>query len=587
MKIRARRLTMAMLTVPLLVLGAGAGGAEEPLRLTTNVQATKENVDPTRTYSAPYLAVDPANEMHIVGSFIDFRAARCGLIRSLDGGKTWKQMDAFPAPDSFPFCESTQSGNGIYHAPIAFGRNSTLYYAVMGWDNQDGGGGRGNTSVILARSDDLGETWEHTLVRNNRGKEGAQLENIRPMTGIAVDIKSGRDDVVYVSYSRRLPNAVAPNAEPNQPTVAVSTDGGRTFGEPVSVLGGVFGNAALRAEGLSKATTTTAPPGPTTTTTAPPAGSRAAQPDQAANFGGGKSSIAVDNKGTIYVAWPSAVANIAAPPPPAKFLSKSIDQGKTWTVTQIAPWSYNHKAGAPGPNASLQLAWSPKGGSDGTLHVVAEGNDQINIANLSHIWYWQSTDGGQTWSEPKVIDDSDKSQMVGQYMPDISVAPNGRIDVTWWDTRETPIPSTQTNDVYYTSSFDNGETWAKNIRVTSQSISRRYGVFLNNFNMSAPPGLASTNAYAVLGWDDTRLTDPGFADNADVGGGLQDIFTAAVQYEVVGGGMSSTVKVALAAVAGLMTVGLVLFVATLAARRGRAGATGSPAQTDREQAPVG
>ena len=40
--------------------------------------------------------------------------------------------------------------------------------------------------MILARSDDLGETWEHTLVRNNRGKEGAQVENIRPMTGIAV-----------------------------------------------------------------------------------------------------------------------------------------------------------------------------------------------------------------------------------------------------------------------------------------------------------------------------------------------------------------------------------------------------------------
>lgn len=587
MRTRVTRLVLAMLPLPLLLLGAGSSVAEEPLRLTTNVQATKEDVDPTRTYSAPYLAVDPSNEMHIVGSFIDFRTARCGLIRSLDGGQTWKRMDAFPAPDSFPFCESTQSGNGIYHAPVAFGRNGTLYYAVMGWDNQDGGGGRGNTSVILARSHDLGETWENTFVRNNRGKEGEAVENIRPMTGIAVDTKTGHDDIIYVSYSRRLPNAVAPNAEPNQPTVAVSTDGGRSFGEPVNVVAGVFANAALRADGLSKATTTTAPPGPTTTTTAPPAGSRAATPDQEANFGGGKSSIAVDDKGTIYVAWPSATANIAAPPPPAKFLSKSTDHGKTWTVTQIAPWSYNHKAGAPGPNASLQMAWSPEGGREGTLHVVAEGNDQVDIANLSHIWYWQSTDGGRTWSAPKVIDDSDKSQMFGQYMPDISVAPNGRIDVAWWDTREAPVPSTQSNDVYYTSSFDNGQTWSKNIRITDQSISRRYGVFLNNFNMSAPPGLASTNAYAVLGWDDTRLTDAAFADNAAVGGGLQDIFTAAVQYEAVGGGTSSTVKVALAAVVGLMAVGLVLFVASLGARRGRGDLAGSSARSDREQAPVG
>ena len=101
------------------------------------------------------------------------------------------------------------------------------------------------------------------------------------------------------------------------------------------------------------------------------------------------------------------------------------------------------------------------------------------------------------------------------------MAPNGRVDVTWWDTRDTPVPGTQTNDVYYTSSFDNGETWGRNARITDQSISRRYGVFLNNFNMSAPPGLASTNAYAVLGWDDTRLTDPNFPDNAAVGGGCR------------------------------------------------------------------
>ncbi len=570
--------------LPLLLLGGGQSLAEAPLRLTMNVQATKEDVDPTRTYSAPYLAVDPTNEMHVVGSFIDFRSASCGLIRSLDGGRTWKRMDARPAPDSFPYCESTQSGNGIYHAPLAFGRNGTLYYAVMGWDNQDGGGGRGNTSVILARSDNLGETWETSFVRNNRGKEGIAVENIRPMTGIAVDTKSGDDDIVYVSYSRRRPNATAPNAEPNQPAVAVSTDGGRTFGEPVSAIGGVFSSASLRAEGFSKVTTTTSGPGPTSTTTVAPAGSRAAQPDQEVNFGGGKSSIAVDDKGTLYVAWPSATANMAAPPPPGYFMSKSTDQGRTWTVTQIAPFSYAHKAGAPGPNASLQMAWSSKGGPEGTLHVVAEGNDQVQIANLSHIWYYRSTDGGKTWTEPKVIDDSDKSQMVGQYMPDISVAPNGRIDVAWWDTREVPAPATPTNDVYYTSSFDNGETFTKNIRITDRSISRRYGVFLNNFNMSAPPGIASTNAYAILGWDDTRLTDPNFADNAATGGGLQDIFTSAVQYEVLGSGSSRAVKVALAAVAGITAVGIVLFVGALAGRKRQGSASHARPTRDSKQA---
>ncbi len=555
----------ALAALPLVLLVEQGAHASQPLRVTANVQATKGDVDPARTYSAPYLAVDPSNNLNVVGSFIDFRTGRCGLTRSTDGGQTWKRLDAVPAPASFPFCESTMSGNGIYHAPIAFGRNSTLYYAMLGWDNQDGGG-RVNTSVILARSTNLGDSWTSTLVRNNRGKTDQAVENTRPMTGVAVDTKTGSDDIVYVSYSQRKPNAVAPNAVPNQPVVSVSTDGGRTFADPVSVVDGAF-TPAVRSDAFSKVTTTTAAPGPTTTTTTPPPDSRAAQPDQAANFGGGRSYITVDDKGTLYAAWPSSTANIATPPPPGYFLSKSTDKGKTWTVTQIAPFSYSNKAGAPGPSASLQLAWSPQGGPQGTLHVVAEGSDQPDIANLSHIWYFRSTDGGKTWTPPKVVDDDDKSQLAGQYMPTVRVAPNGRVDVAWWDTRDVPMPATQTNDVYYAYSTDNGNTFSKNIRITDQSISRRYGVFLNNFNMSAPPGLASTNAYAILGWDDTRLTDPQFSDNATTGGGVQDIFTASVQYKALGGGTSKAVKMALAGIAGLLAIGLVLLVVGFVSRR--------------------
>ena len=90
-----------------------------------------------------------------------------------------------------------------------------------------------------------------------------------------------------------------------------------------------------------------------------------------------------------------------------------------------------------------------------------------------------------------MIDDSDKSQMVGQYMPDIGVAPNGRIDVTWWDTRETPIPSTQTNDVYYTSSFDNGATWSRN-QENSEVTSMGYAEPTRTDVLSDVTGLAFT-----------------------------------------------------------------------------------------------
>ena len=582
---RSRTRQLAVVAALLVVLTQGIAGAEQPVRLGQNVQATKEDLNPTRTYSAPYLAVDPANDMIVVASYIDFRTARCGLLRSTDGGQTWKSLEALPAPASFPFCESTQSGNGIFHTPIAFGRDHTLYLAMLGWDTQDGGGGRLNTSVLLARSEDLGDSWETTLVRNNRGKAEKEVENTRPVTGIAVDTKSGSADVVYVSWARRLPNVTAPNAEPLRATVAVSTDGGRSFGEPVSAVADAFASPAIRSEAFSKVTTTLAS-GPTTTTTPPPAGSRAAQPDQEANFGAFKSSIVVDDKGTLYSAWPSTTANLTAPPPPGYFLSKSTDKGKTWTVTQIAPFSHNNRAGAPGPASSVRMAWSSKGGPDGTLHLVAEGTDKPEVANLSHVFYYRSTDGGKTWTEPNIIDDDDKTQFASQYMPNVSVSRDGRVDVAWWDTRHDL--GTAVNDVYYTSSTDNGTTFSKNIRITDRSIDRRYGVFLNNFNMSAPPGIASTNAYAIVGWDDTRLTDPNFADNRTTGGGLQDIFTATVQYQTVGGGTSTTVKLVLAGIVGLVLVGLILLVAGLGARRGQRGpAPANETTGERQSMPAG
>ncbi len=91
--------------------------------------------------------------------------------------------------------------------------------------------------------------------------------------------------------------------------------------------------------------------------------------------------------------------------------------------------------------------------------------------------------------------------------------------------------------------------------------------------MSSPPGIASTNELAVFGWDDTRFTDTKQGDSAALGGGTSDIFSAAVQFEAVGGGTSAAVKVALAAIVGLLVVGLVLLAVALAARRR---ADGSP-----------
>ena len=543
--------SLAIGAVGMAVVQGSAMAASAP-QVTQPVQVTTADLDPARTYTTPSVAIDPGNPLNVVSTVSEARTRRCGLARSTDGGQSWRVLDSSPSPESYPFCFTANFA--VAQAQVAFGRNGALYYALPGWDVQDGGGTRGNVSLIVARSDDLGDTWRTAVVHNTRGKQGDDVENAgRPINSLVVDTKSGNDDIVYVTWTRNFPNRSAPNAEPVRPFVAVSTDGGRNFSAPVDLIAGVFESASIRAEAL-KTTTTTTPPGPTTTTTAPPAGSRAAQPDQAANFGGRDATLAVDKKGTVYVAWRAQSSNLTPATFNALFLSKSTDKGKTFTVNQITPWT--PRARQP------QLRWSPEGGGTGTLHLVYEGTNRPGaVGDDSEIFYQRSSDGGKTWDPFKILNDDDQRQVFAQGIPNMTVAPNGRLDAVWWDLRNDP-GFNFANDVYHASSTDNGTTWSKNVRVTDRLIDRRIGVFGNNFDVSGPPALATSNAFVMVGWDDTRN-----AERGELGSGTQDLFTAAVQYQAVGTGTSNVVKVVLASVVGLLLVGLILLAAGLASRR--------------------
>ncbi|MGH9223166.1 MAG: hypothetical protein ACRD2W_05145 [Acidimicrobiales bacterium] len=534
---------LILLAAGLMILAQGAAGAADPLRLTKPVQVTKDDLSPSRLYLAPALAIDPANPLHVAAGVTELRNKACGFMRSTDGGQTWARPEAQPAPASFPFCLT--NNRGAFQGQILFGRDSNLYYAFPGWDTADAGS-RGNSSIIVARSNNLGDSWETAVARNNRGKQGEAQEFQRPIGSIAVDATTGSADSVYVGYTTRLPGFVAPNGAPNITTVVASTDGGRTWGEPVQLPATIFNDAAKRNEALTARTTV---PGPTPSTTAAPAGSRAAQPDQAVNFGGFQPVVSVGKDGAVYAIWPSTTSNITPGPPAGIFLSKSTDKGRTWTTSQVIPFDYKN-------GTFVQMAYSPEGGAQGTLHSVWEYKEKPEIAGSSDIYYLRSTDGGKTWTPPKNITDDSPNDFAGQYYPNIVVAPNGRVDIAFYDTRFDP--GYRSNDVMYTYSNDNGTTWSKNTRITDQSIDRRIGVWSFNYDITSPPSVGSANEYAVIGWDDTRHADASVQDNIDLGGGLQDIYVADVQFQTVGGGASKVAKAIAAGVVGLLAVGLIL-----------------------------
>ncbi len=574
MTIKAVSLGALALVVAVGVQGLAA--AEDPLRVTQPVNVTEEiDVSPGRTYGAPGFAVDPEDPQHILATAVDLRSQRCGLLRSSDAGRSWQALDASPSLDAYPLCMMANSHTT--QGKIAFGRDSTLYYALNGWDNQDGA----NRSIFLGRSSDFGETWQTTVVHDARGRTGEDVQPNRPLSGLAVDTR-GDQDVVYLTW--REQNRVAdPNGEAVKPVMAVSTDGGASFSEPIRLTAGVFEDEARRAEALKTTTTTApattttsapstptteadAPTSPTslpaapaapstTTTTTPPAGTNAAEPDALGNFGGSNPVVAIDDDGTVYSIWVTAYDNITPGPESAHYLSRSNDQGRTFEVFQVTPYSAENVNSFGG----VEMVWSPEGGTDGSLHMVYEASRTPTVASEADVFYRRSTDRGETWSEPVVINDDDADQLFYSGLPRISLAPDGRLDVAWFDTRSDP--GLTANDVYYASSSDNGATWSDNVRISERSIDRKIGVYASNHDLNAPPGIASTNALALVGWDDT-----GGFDELTQG---QDILVAAVQYDALAPATSNLVKYLLAGVIGLVVIGLLFLAFALVARRRR------------------
>jgi hypothetical protein len=85
--------------------------------------------------------------------------------------------------------------------------------------------------------------------------------------------------------------------------------------------------------------------------------------------------------------------------------------------------------------------------------------------NGSDVMFVRSTNGGQSFSAPVRINDDPVNPNKWHWFGALAVAPNGRIDVVWLDTRN--AANNSDSQLFYSTSSDGGVTWAPNVPVSN------------------------------------------------------------------------------------------------------------------------
>jgi len=331
------------------------------------------------------------------------------------------------------------------------------------------------------------------------------------------------DGTLYVSFVTLRGRGNTPNAG----WIAKSTDGGRTFSEPVRALGRelVFQlRLAVDPEdpqrvhliwlqGSDVGFLKFAQPGnPILTTRSEDGGSTWSSPARVSSPERGRSIApvpAVGPAGELYVLYldlgedqldyEGAHRGEGGPPYPGTFslvLARSVDDGTTWgesvVADRIVPIDRFVVFFPPSPS----IAVAPDGRVYAAFHDARLGD--------SDVWLWSLAKGSEEWQGATRVNDTTERDGTRQYLPQVSVAPDGRLDVLYYDRRSDP--DNVMNHVSLQASFDEGDSFTASARLSSQPFSSQVGFGSKEDlpTLGSRLALASTGDRALAVWTDTR-----------------------------------------------------------------------------------
>ncbi len=511
---------MAALVLVSTPVGAQENGADVKPVVTNAVQVTT-NPNPTRAHSSPQIARHPETGELVIAETDVYGGFGVNVHISGDGGRTWAPGgDPMMKPYSW---NSDYAVNGPY-VTAAFDSEGVLYLAFTAADPAKASINRAERPrpLFVARSEDAGRSFTTTMAYTVTESDAKTINNRRGR--ITLDPETPAN--VYVGWIQSSTGSKA------RSMTAASTDGGKTFGPAIDLA-------------------------------------------EAEAQGGYDPRLAVTPDGVVHAVTPGGGY---APPPPAgspaneplvRPLSyrQSKDQGKTWSP----PVVIDQGSAGFGHNRKQTLTADP---GSGNLYLAWYGNAKTRpgLEDDNEILLRVSRDGGQTWGERVTVNDDAASPNTQHYNPGIAVAPNGRVDIAWYDFRNSPAPETQSSsapfngggmtDVYYASSSDGGLTFGKNVRISDRSADRSIGVFSNNVHSHFTVGIASANDGVYMAWQDSR--------NGNSITNSEDIYSASLLLDAPGVSVDDNSGVpgwALAGAGVAVGMGLAMLLVFLISRR--------------------
>ncbi len=426
-------------------------------------------------------------------------------------------------------------------------------------------------SCGLHVSSDGGSSWSQTAIPAPRGEEAKCF---------APDLAFSADGTLHLSFVTLRGSGNVPNAV----WVSSSKDGGRTLSDPVKVAGRLAFQVRLAADPVkpNRLYMTWLQAGDVGTLKFTETGN----PIQIARSDDGGASWSdpvrvsapsrerviapspvVGPEGEIYVLhldigedrldYAGAHEGMGGPPYAGDFrlvLARSRDGGSTWAESVVkSPVS-------PIQRFIVFLPAFPSVAVDRSGRVYAAyHDDRLGDAD---VWLWTLEPGGSDWRGPTRVNDTPRRDGTWQYLPKVSVSPDGRLDVVYYDRRgdfatimskvslqsssgaeesltpalrlsgrpfdlptvsvspdgrldvvaadPRPDPGNMMNHVSLQSSFDAGKSFTPALRLSSRSFDSRIGFGAKEGlpDLGSRLGLISSDQGSLGLWTDTRAGTP-------------------------------------------------------------------------------